>query len=317
MADNKYPYSSELKAPADNSKVDYDDPKTIAGMAKIGKMFGKMAKFYHAKNGIQMKIGSYKSYDNADIPFYLFEPKNSMNETLPCIIYYHGGGFMFPVQKMMQKLANYYAEKLHCRVALPDYRISLTNTCQDILEDCASMYQYIFNHAEELHINSDQVLVYGDSAGGALAAGTTHMARDRGYKKALGQLLVYPVTDNHSERYQSVKEYPDAAWPAGANRSMWRLMFEKGTFGMENYAAPMNIEDFSELPQAYVEPQEIDILRDEAIAYGEKLKAAGIPVEINVIKGSYHGVENDWKSPLTQRLLAHRVEVMKKMLQKR
>ncbi len=49
MADNKYPYSAELKAPADNSKVDYDDPKTIAGMAKIGKMFGKMAKFYHAK----------------------------------------------------------------------------------------------------------------------------------------------------------------------------------------------------------------------------------------------------------------------------
>ena len=38
MADNKYPYSAELKAPADNSKVDYDDPKTIAGMAKIGKM---------------------------------------------------------------------------------------------------------------------------------------------------------------------------------------------------------------------------------------------------------------------------------------
>ncbi len=64
-----------------------------------------------------------------------------------------------------------------------------------------------------------------------------------------------------------------------------------------------------------MEPQEIDILRDEAIAYGEKLKAAGIPVEINVIKGSYHGVENDWKSPLTQRLLVHRGEVMRKMLQ--
>lgn len=71
MADNKYPYSAELKAPADNSKVDYDDPKTIVGMAKIGKMFGKMAKFYHAKNGIQMKIGSYKSYDNADFIFTL------------------------------------------------------------------------------------------------------------------------------------------------------------------------------------------------------------------------------------------------------
>lgn len=82
MADNKYPYSSELKAPADNSKVDYDDSKTIAEMAKIGKCSDKMAKFYHAKNGIQMKIGSYKSYDNADIPFYLFEPKNSVNETL-------------------------------------------------------------------------------------------------------------------------------------------------------------------------------------------------------------------------------------------
>ncbi|MFQ9587782.1 MAG: hypothetical protein ACLRZS_15285 [Mediterraneibacter gnavus] len=47
------------------------------------------------------------------------------------------------------------------------------------------------------------------------------------------------------------------------------------------------------------------------------MKAAGLSVEINVIKGSYHGVENDWKSPLTQRLLSHRVEVMRKMMQKR
>ena len=88
-----------------------------------------------------------------------------------------------------------------------EHRLPLYDSNQKMMQKLANYY------AEELHINSDQVLVYGDSAGGALAAGTTHMARDRGYKKVLGQLLVYPVTDNHSERYQSVKEYPDAAWP--------------------------------------------------------------------------------------------------------
>lgn len=73
------------------------------------------------------------------------------------------------------------------------------------------------------------------------------------------------------------------------------------------------MDDFSELPMAYVEPQEIDILCDEGIAYAEKLKRNGCLLELNIIKGSYHGFDFDHNSPLVQRVLQHRCEIMKQL----
>ena len=78
----------------------------------------------------------------------------------------------------------------------------------------------------------------------------------------------------------------------------------------------MKCTDFTGLPTAYVEPQEIDCLRDEAIAYANKLKEAGISTELNIIKGSYHGADADHSSPLIQRVLKHRCEVMSRMFAK-
>ena len=68
------------------------------------------------------------------------------------------------------------------------------------------------------------------------------------------------------------------------------------------------------LPPAYIEPQEIDILRDEAVAYADKLKAAGVKVEVNIIPGSYHGFDSDAKSPLVKRVYEKRYRIMKEML---
>ncbi len=311
-----YPYSSELKKQQDTSQVNYEDPKTLMGIKKMAGLMTKMEKTFRPSRGVKMSRRTYTSYDGVEIPYFLLEPKKTTENASPCIIYYHGGGFMFPIQKVMIQVASFYVQHMNCKVVLPDFRISFDNTCKDIMEDCIGMYRYVFEHCKELSVDPNQIIVYGDSAGGALAAGTLLLARDRKLPLPIGQMLLYPVTDCHSERYESVRQYPDAVWPANANRSMWKLMFEKGTFDMEKYVAPMNHEDVSGMPQTYVEPQEIDILRDEAIAYGKKLEEAGVPVEVNVIPGSYHGVEADWKSPLTQRLLTHRVEVMQKMLLK-
>lgn len=314
MKTPKYPYSPELKAPMDTSGVDYDAPNMAKGMRTSGTFMRLMTKLHRTKGNVSRRRSSYSSYDGAEISFFVMEPQNTADKNLPCIIYYHGGGFMFPIQPMMLNVGAYLSKTVPCRVLIPEFRLSLENSCKDILEDCFAMYQYAFAHADALRIDPKQIIVYGDSAGGALAAAVTHMARDRNATKAKGQMLVYPVIDNHSERYASMEKFKDAAWPANANRWMWKQLFARGTDGMENYAAPINMDDFTGLPMAYMEPQEIDILCDEAIAYAHKLKDAGSLLELNVIKGSYHGFEGDWKSPLTQRVLAHRGEVINRMM---
>lgn len=76
----------------------------------------------------------------------------------------------------------------------------------------------------------------------------------------------------------------------------------------------MAYDDLAGMPPAYVEPQEIDVLRDEAIAYANKLKASGVPVEINVIPASYHGFDADVKNPFVKRVLEKRYAVIQDFL---
>ena len=83
---------------------------------------------------------------------------------------------------------------------------------------------------------------------------------------------------------------------------------------MRKYAVPMEYENLAGMPPAYIEPQEIDILRDEAIAYAEKLKSAGVPVQINLIKASYHGFDADVKNPFVKRVLTKRIQVLKEFI---
>lgn len=82
----------------------------------------------------------------------------------------------------------------------------------------------------------------------------------------------------------------------------------------ETYTIPMKNE-LHDLPPAYIEPQQFDTLRDEAIAYANKLKNAGVDVDLNVISGSYHGFDADLKSPLVKRVFEKRYEVIRKFIQ--
>lgn len=125
-------------------------------------------------------------------------------------------------------------------------------------------------------------------------------------------MLVYPVCDNESGKYASVENYKDAVWSKKANKTMWKTYLKQGTKNIA-YVVPIK-SDLRNLPPAYIEPQEIDILRDEAVAYADKLKAAGVAVEMNKIPGSYHGFDSDFKSSLVKRVYEKRYQVIKRML---
>lgn len=306
----KYPYSRELKRPTSFGNVDMQKAIDSGKMLKtIGFMTKPVRKFRTEE--VLLSKGEYRSFDGEKISYYQFAPKDE-KEKYPVMLYYHGGGFMFPIQEPMMKNSVIYAKEMGIKVFLPEVRISLQYPCDTILEDCYGMLKYIFEHAEELRADTERIFVYGDSAGGSLAASVTQLCRDRDGYKLCGQLLCYPVCDCESEKYKSVEEYKDAVWSKSANKAMWNTFLRGGTT-MLQYAVPMK-NSLRGLPKAYVEPLEIDILRDEAKAYAAKLRAAGVAVVENLIPGAYHGYDADLKSPLVKRSFAARMEFMREII---
>ena len=97
---------------------------------------------------------------------------------------------------------------------------------------------------------------------------------------------------------------------------MWDIYLVDDDHGMLKYAAPLQSDDFSDLPQAYVETAEIDVLCDEGLAYAQKLKEAGCRVTSFTVPGGYHRYDADQSNEYGQKMLAKRIQIMKDMLKK-
>ena len=94
---------------------------------------------------------------------------------------------------------------------------------------------------------------------------------------------------------------------------MWREYLKKSS-SEDNYLIPMQEEDFSGLPHCYIEPNEMDILHDEAIVYAQMLGQAGVDVTVHEISGSYHGFDADTDNPFVQEVIRSRMDWMSDLL---
>lgn len=310
----KYAYRSDLPKPASFGGVNFESP-IISVVMKIGTKFVKAAaKKYQPKSGVTRTIIQLPMEDGEKIDCFLVEPTGT-EEDLPVVMYYHGGAFIFPIQQMMIQNAEYYARELHCRVFVPEYRLAPKYPFPIPLEDCYRTLTYVSEQKKRFHIDDKKLILYGDSAGGCLAAAIAQMCRDRKGPRALGQMLIYPVT-SHLSNTGSMEEYKDAVWSRKVNKNMWNMYLKEGDKGMLKYAAPLFSDNFSDLPRAYVEPQEMDSLRDEAIEYEKKLREAGIQTELKIIPGSYHGFDTDLCNEFIREIVDYRCQVMKQMLEK-
>ena len=253
--------------------------------------------------------------DAGDITMYSIEPEELTGAMdSPAIIYNHGGAFYYPISEGGIYSMAFYAKELGAKVFIPSYRTSKEAPFPTPLLDCYAAALYVEEHADELGVNIEQLIFMGDSAGGCLTAGVTQYIRDNGGPVAKGEILIFPVTDNSTD-YESKTKYRDAAWPENANENMWDIYLANGDQGMLKYAVPNQSDDFSNLPRTYIEAAEIDVLHDEAIAYAETLKAAGVTVEVYEVPGGYHGFDADQNNPFVQTFMNQRVETMKSMLE--
>lgn len=224
----------------------------------------------------------------ADVPVRVHLPARRAG-TAPGLLYIHGGGFVSSDLDLSGTTVVHISDELGAVVVAVEYRLAPEHPFPAPLEDCYTALTWMAENAAELGVDPARVGVIGVSAGGGLAAGVTLLARDRGGPRLCFQFLKVPELDDRLNTPSARIDDPPL-WDRSSLTYSWRsyLGTEPGGLGVSPYAAPCRADDLSELPPAFVAVCEFDSLRDEGIAYAQKLMLAGIPTELHCYPGTFH-----------------------------
>lgn len=211
---------------------------------------------------------------------------------LPLVVYFHGGGWVIGDLDVADKPCRALANAARAVVASVDYRLAPEHPFPTPLEDCYAATVWLARHAASFGADAGDLTVSGDSAGGALAAAVSLAARDRRGPDIARQILLYPVTSpaEGSPLPSYVENAEGYLLTAGGMRWFWDHYLTSPADGSNPYAAPLAAADLTDLPPAFVAVCEYDPLRDEGVAYAERLEDAGVPVVLRRIDGAIHGV---------------------------
>ncbi len=250
-------------------------------------------------------------YQNEPIEIILYEPKD-VKGPLPCLIYFHGGAFIFKAVAFHKGLVCNYAKRTPCKVIFVNYRLAPRHPFPIGIEDCYAAFQWVIGKSKELDIDRDRIAIGGDSAGGTLAAGVCLLARDRKAPKICFQMLVYPVMDAR-QKTESMRRFVDTPiWNARLNKKMWMLYLKENSHLDKAYASPMEASSFLNLPKAYIEVADFDCLRDEGINFAQALKKSGIAVDLYQPKGTIHGYGIEENNEVVKSSVTNRIVALKK-----
>jgi acetyl esterase len=227
--------------------------------------------------------------DGNEIPVRIYTPARD-GAPVPAVLYIHGGGFVVGDLDTEHANAASTVDALGVVAVSVDYRLAPEHHFPAGLEDCYSVLTWLAAEADSLGVDPRRIAVFGQSAGGGLAAGLALMARDRGGPALCFQLLGIPELDDRLETPSMVAFTDTPMWNRPSAERSWRYYLGEGTTGETSpYAAPARAEDLAGLPPAYVSTCEYDPLRDEGIIYALRLLQAGVSVELHQFAGTFHG----------------------------
>ena len=222
--------------------------------------------------------------DGQSIPARLYAPSR---DALPLLVYFHGGGFTVGSVATHDSLCRHLSHLAQCAVVSVDYRLAPELKFPTAVHDAWDAVQWLAAQGTTLGLDTRRLAVGGDSAGGTLAAVCAILARDAGLPLSL-QLLFYPGCAAHQDTPSHktfetgfVLEEPHITYffnqyiNSAADRDDWRF-------------SPLNAPDVDGVAPAWIGLAECDPLVDEGVMYADKLRLAGVPVDLEIYRGVVH-----------------------------
>ncbi|MCW2771164.1 MAG: alpha/beta hydrolase [Aeromicrobium sp.] len=208
---------------------------------------------------------------------------------LPCVVNFHGGGWVQGNPEQSVWLASRIAVRNRVAVVSPAYRLAPEDVFPAAVDDCWGSLTWVVEHAAELGIDPQRIAVMGDSAGGNLAAVVALLARDAGGPELRGQVLIYPGTEMY-DRWPSEDRNADAPVLTSRNMRTFVRLYLGEQHGTEDFrASPIRAASHVDLPKAFILTAELDPLLDNGTRYRDALVAAGVPVRYAEYDGAIHG----------------------------
>ncbi len=212
---------------------------------------------------------------------------HTWSEPRPTLLYFHGGGFTIGSVNTHDRVCRVLALGGDCLVFSVDYRLAPEHRFPAAADDAFEALAWVHSEAASLGIDLARLAVGGDSAGGTLAAASAIHARDQGWPLVL-QLLIYPglSPDQRTESHQRLAD----GYLLDSLTIQW--FFEQYLRSPEDRLdwrfAPLLAPDLRGVAPAWIAAAEYDPLHDEALAYEQRLREAGVPVELADYPGMIH-----------------------------
>ena len=225
------------------------------------------------------------------------------------MLFIHGGGFCIGDINTHHEFCHAVCAQTSWSVVSVDYRLAPEYPAPTALRDCLSAYAWVVDHCHSLNALSSRIVLAGDSAGGCLAISVAQQvsAPDaaqwlnleldvekmihslQGLPRPLAQLPLYPVTDIETN-YPSWALYGQGLLLDHTDVEVFdsAYMQKSGLSQSHALVSPMHGHNTHMCP-SYIVAAELDILRDEALAYVEQLTNTDINVKTHTVLGAPHG----------------------------
>jgi triacylglycerol lipase len=227
-----------------------------------------------------------------EVRVLLYTPAQPMTAPRPAYLYLHGGGYVGGAPESGDTSCRAVAADLDCVALSVDYRLAPQTRFPGAVEDAYAALAWIRAEAKALGVDPERIAIGGASAGGGHAAALALYARDRGETQIRLQVLEAPMLDDRTgangQRHPFNGRY---TWTEKANQFGWRSLLGVEPGGAEAPAGSVlaRAEDLRGLPSAFILVGALDLFVGENLEYARRLIHAGVPTELHVIPGAFHG----------------------------
>lgn len=255
----------------------------------------------------------------SDVRVLVYQPKNTPRP-MPGLLWIHGGGYIFGSADEADLAVKALVRVARCAAVSVDYRLAPETPHPGPVEDCYAALTWFHAHADALEVDPRRLAIGGSSAGGGLAAALGLLARDRGEVPLAFQMLVHPMLDDRTAVASEPHPYTgEFAWTPESNHFGWAALLghEPGGEGVSPYAAAARAEDLAGLPPTYISVGALDLFLDEDMEYARRLLRAGVPTELHVYPGAYHGYQGASQAWMSLAEARNSVEALRRALRPR